>query len=391
VTTGLPDWLMSGFRLVERGRTWTALDLAEAAPSAPEGRWVVDARSAADVLSALIAGERAGADLVLRRVGSAEPLGTPNGEEFAVSLQTSGTTGIPKYIRHDFNALRGRLRGTRDGAAVWLLAYDPAAYAGLQVTLTAAQAGATLVATPGEGAVGAARAALDRGVTHISATPSLWRAMLTAWTGGAPSLKVATLGGEAVDQSLLDRLRTLFPTAKLRHIYASTEAGALFAVADGRAGFPAAWLETGVDGVELRVVDDVLEVRSPRGGRDFVGRWFATGDRVEIKEDRVLFLGRNDGRINVGGVKVFPEAVERRLSTAAGVADVLVRAVPSPITGSLLTAVVVPTPGASEAEVRAALRLAAAELEPAARPRIVEFADRLPLSETGKKARGGNG
>jgi len=385
----LPDWLAPGFRLVERGRTWTADELAAAAPVAPAGRWVVDARSTAEVLSALIAGGRAGTDLVLRRVGNAEPTEAPGSSGFAVSLQTSGTTGIPKYIRHDFAALRGRLRGTRDGSAVWLLAYDPAAYAGLQVALTATASGATLVATPGEGAVGAARAALDRGVTHISATPSLWRAMLTAWSDGLPPLRVATLGGEAVDQLLLDRLRTLFPDAKLRHIYASTEAGALFAVADGLVGFPALWLETGIDGVELRIVDGVLEVNSPRGGRDFAGRWFATGDRVEIQGDRVIFLCRNDGRVNIGGVKVFPEAVERRLSTAPGVIDVLVRAVPSPITGSLLTAIVVPVPGAVEAEVRAALRLAAAELEPAARPRIIEFADRLPLSETGKKARGG--
>jgi len=384
----LPDWLAPGFRLIERGRTWTADEIAAAAPIAPAGRWVVDARSTAQTLSALIAGERAGSDLVLRRVGTAEPTETPDADGFAVSLQTSGTTGIPKYIRHDFSALRGRLRGARDDSAVWLLAYDPAAYAGLQVTLTAAAAGATLVATPGEGAVGAARAAIDRGVTHISATPSLWRAALSAWGDGTPPLKVATLGGEAVDQPLLDRLRAAFPTAKLRHIYASTEAGALFAVADGRVGFPVLWLETGVDGVGLRIDDGILTVNSPRGGRDFAGRWFATGDRVEIRDDRVVFVGRDDGRVNVGGVKVFPEAVERRLSTVSGVVDVLVRAVPSPITGSLLTAVVARDPRSNEADVRAALRLAAAELDPAARPRVIEFVERLPLSETGKKTRG---
>ena len=35
--------------------------------------------------------------------------------------------------------------------------------------------------------------------------------------------------------------------------------------------------------------------------------WIDTGDSVEVKNDRVLFRGREDGVINVGGDKVYPE------------------------------------------------------------------------------------
>ena len=204
-------------------------------------------------------------------------------------------------------------------------------------------------------------------------------------------LVAVTLGGEAADQPLLDRLTVRFPKARLRHIYASTEAGALFAVADGRAGFPAAWLDEAPDGLELRIADGVLEVRSPRAAPGVVDSagWLATGDLVERRGERVLFTGRLDGLVNVGGVKVSPETVERRLLAVDGVADAAVVAVASPITGHLLTATIVPTPGVEEAVLRAALRAATADMPPAARPRALTFADHIPLSAAGKKSRKG--
>src|SRR5690606_28394717 len=83
---------------------------------------------------------------------------------------------------------------------------------------------------------------LQHSVNAVSATPSLWRQlMMTAQLSTLP-LQQITLGGEIADQPLLDTLAALFPTARLLHIYASTEAGVGFAVADKRAGFPASWL-----------------------------------------------------------------------------------------------------------------------------------------------------
>ena len=161
--------------------------------------------------------------------------------------------------------------------------------------------------------------------------------------------------------------------------------------AAGRAGFPAAWLDDAPDGLALRIADGVLEVRSPRaapGVADAEG-WLSTGDLVERRGDRVLFAGRLDGLVNVGGVKVSPEAVERRLLAVGGVADAAVSAVPSPITGHLLTATIVPEPGADAEALRAALRASTADLPPAARPRALTFADHIPLSAAGKKSRKG--
>ncbi len=391
MTDGRPDWIHPAFRLIEGEEVFGWADLA--ALPVPAGG-VVQADRPSRVLAALAAAEAAGQGVLLAR-GGAESAGWQSGQGFSVTLESSGTTGTPKRLRHDFVRLRGRLRGVAEEGSRWLLTYDPGAFAGLQVMLTAAAAGALLVAVPSSGAgtiAALAQAARRHAVTHVSGTPSFWRAFLMALGDADLPLAAVTLGGEAADQPLLDRLAERFPQARLRHIYASTEAGALFAVADGRAGFPAAWLDAAPDGLDLRIAEGVLEVRSPRaapGAVDADG-WLSTGDLVERRGDRVLFAGRLDGLVNVGGVKVSPEAVERCLLAVDGVADAAVVAVPSPITGHLLTATIVPVPGADESALRVALRAATADLPPAARPRALTFADHIPLSAAGKKSRKGS-
>lgn len=395
-----PSWLHSGVRLIEAGRSvgWPEIaaqaDAFEAAFRGGEGRVVLPPQGVPALVAALVAAERAGVALHLsRRATPVEAASEPREPGFMVLLETSGTTGTPKLIRHDFRRLRGRLRGAADPDARWLLAYEPAAFAGLQVILTALAAGATLVSAPGAGAAELARLAVALAVTHISATPSFWRAFLLALDGEAPPLAAVTLGGEVADQPLLDRLAERFPTAKLRHIYASTEAGALFAVGDGKAGFPAGWLDGGIDGVGLRLRDGVLEVESPRAmlGLEIGhgGRWLSTGDVVEVRGDRALFAGRLDGRVNVGGVKVSPEVVEQVLLDVPGVRDALVEPAANPVTGHILTALVVPAPGVEETALRAAIRTAVAGLPPAARPRLVTMTGSIALGAAGKKTRKG--
>ncbi len=159
-------------------------------------------------------------------------------------------------------------------------------------------------------------------------------------------LQQITLGGEAIDQQILDALHGIFPTARMIHIYATTELGRCFSVSDGRAGFPAQLLEQPTaEGVELKVEDNQLFVRPahameaydralPAADRFDPSGWFATGDLVRIEGDRVYFAGRRGDMINVGGNKVQPLEIENRLRGLPQIADVRVLAAPRPWPGN---------------------------------------------------------
>ena len=84
-----------------------------------------------------------------------------------------------------------------------------------------------------------------------------------------------------------------------------------------------------------------------------------TGDMVEQRGDRLYFVGRRSGIINVGGLKVHPEEVEAVINRHAGVRMSLVKARANPITGAIVVADVVPrgaVPAESMASSQAALK-----------------------------------
>ncbi|MFV3129463.1 AMP-binding protein [Niveispirillum sp. KHB5.9] len=294
-------------------------------------------------------------------------------------LETSGTTGTPKRIARSFASVLSGIEAPRGGdGGRWLLTYDACGFAGLQVLLTALAGGGVLLADPDMDAAGLARLAVDGHATHISATPSFWRMLLLS--NATPSLTRITLGGEAVDQALLDALASRFPGVPIRCIYASTELGRLFTVPDGREGFPAAWLSQPPGRYSFRIWNDMLQVR-------FADDWQDTGDLVEIVGNRVLFRGRNDFVVNVGGAKVNPALAENRLLSLRGITDALVYGIPNPITGAILAADIVAPDWQGDDGWRTRVNQALADLPTAARPRRLRLVETLPLSAAGKKRR----
>ena len=55
-------------------------------------------------------------------------------------------------------------------------------------------------------------------------------------------------------------------------------------------------------------------------------RAFRTGDQAVVRDGRLLFLGRRDHQLNVGGVRVEPEEIERVLGGEPTVGAVIVTA-----------------------------------------------------------------
>ncbi len=334
---------------------------------------------------------------LLRRPPSGEAADADAG---AIHLMTSGTTGLPKVARHSLASLAASIRRTENSAeARWLLTYPTTSFAGLQVVLAAALGGGILYAPPDTSPPALVSELRRRAITHASGTPSLWRKLLLALSPDAPidTLKNITLGGEAVDQATLDRLSQAFPQARLRHVYASTEAGVILTVADHRAGFPASYLHGGPGQTALRIRDGILEVRTPGLMKKYVSGhaspltddgWLSTGDAVFEQDGRILFQGRADGRCNVGGFKVFPDQVEEAVLAVDGVAEARVYAEKGPLAGDVLIAEVVAHPHLDKAGLRTRLMAHLRRTLPGfAVPRILRFPEAITLSASQKKAR----
>jgi acyl-coenzyme A synthetase/AMP-(fatty) acid ligase len=280
-------------------------------------------------------------------------------------LFTSGTSGAPKMVSHTLSSLAGAIKGggALAGAIVWSTFYDIRRYGGLQILLRALLGGGSLVLADSEEATAEflARAGLQA-VTHITGTPSHWRRALMSGCAHRIAPQYVRLSGEIADQAILDNLRACYPNARIAHAFASTEAGVGFEVEDGLAGIPASYFaQGGSGGVQLKVEDRSLRIRSARTALHYVGNQSAplvdnegyvdTGDILELRDGRYHFIGRREGIINVGGLKVHPEEVEAVINRHPRVQMSLVKSRKSPVTGAIVIAEVVlrPAPGASAA------------------------------------------
>jgi len=321
-------------------------------------------------------------------------------------LPTSGTTGAPKLVAHRLDALLGAIEpaGRRERPIVWGTFYDIRRYGGLQILLRAVTSRATLVlGESDEPLVAHVERLRAAGVTHVSGTPSHWRRLLMSGHANRIAPEYVRLSGEIADRAVLDALAAAYPAARVGHAYASTEAGVVFEVLDGQEGFPASFVD--VEGeVELRVRDGSLRVRSKRTATRYVGAddveladgdgFVDTGDLVERRGDRYHFKGRCAGVINIGGLKVHPEEVERIINLHEKVRISLVRARRNPIIGDLVVAEVVlkDVDAAATAERRGVLRdeilaICRARLERHQAPAAIEFVPSLELTASGKLAR----
>jgi acyl-coenzyme A synthetase/AMP-(fatty) acid ligase len=320
-------------------------------------------------------------------------------------LLTSGTTGRPKMVVHTLASLAGAITGgTPATAPVWSTFYDIRRYGGLQIFLRALLGGGSMVlSSPGESTGDFLIRAGALGVTHISGTPSHWRRALMSPSARKIAPRYVRLSGEIADQAILDHLRACYPDAGVAHAFASTEAGVGFDVGDGLAGFPASLIGPRGAGVELKVEDGSLRIRSARTAARYLGGgveslagtdgFVDTGDMVELRGDRYHFVGRRGGIINVGGLKVHPEEVEAVINGHPRVRMSLVRRRKNPITGALVIADVVLNAADDAAGGRAAdlereiTGLCRATLPRHKVPTAIRFVPALPVASTGKLVR----
>ncbi len=304
-----------------------------------------------------------------------------------ITIFTSGTTGQPKKVVHSIATLTRSVRiGDRYKGQVWAYAYNPTHMAGLQVFFQAFENQNTLVNVFNQPREYVYQQICEKGITHISATPTFYRLLLPFEQAYESVIRV-TLGGEKSDQHLYDSIMKIFPNAKINNVYASTEAGSLFAAKGDCFQIPEAIKE------KFKVVDDELLIhRSLLGSSDsfkFTDDYYHSGDLIEWVDEAqgvFRFKSRKNELINVGGYKVNPGEVEVAIQAIEGVRQAMVYGKANSILGNVLCADVVLEPGfeLTELDIKKVL---SSQLQDFKVPRRIKFVEEISLTRTGKMKR----
>jgi len=304
-----------------------------------------------------------------------------------VTIFTSGTTGQPKKVVHSISTLTRAVRlGERYQGQIWAYAYNPTHMAGLQVFFQAFENQNTLVNVFGKSREIVYEQIADKQITHISATPTFYRLLLPVVKSYGSVVRV-TLGGEKSDQHLYDAIHQIFPYAKINNVYASTEAGSLFAAKGDCFQIPEAIKD------KFNVVDDELLIhRSLLGSSEsftFTDDYYHSGDLIEWVDEAAglfRFKSRKNELINVGGYKVNPGEVEEAIMDIDGVRQAMVYGKANSILGNVLCADVVLEPGVKlkELDIKKVLNT---QLQDFKVPRRIKFVEEISLTRTGKMKR----
>ena len=318
---------------------------------------------------------------------------------------TSGTAGSPKGVVHGQRYWAGQgvqaehWLDAREGDLVWCTAATGWSKSARNVFIAPWLRGATALLHDARFDPGERLEVLERErVTVLCMAPTEYRLIAKrAELGPLPHARGLVAAGEALDPEVL-RAWEAATGLQIRDGYGQTETGQLTGMPLGEPARPGS-MGRPLPGMALDVLDGELVVSDPGTVPTFflgylgeaapAGPWH-TGDRVRRDEDGYLYFeGRTDDVIVSAGYRIGPFEVESALVSHPAVAEAAAVAAPDEERGSVVRAVVVlragHAPGAALArELQEHVRSRTA---PYKYPRIVEFADELPKTASGKVIR----
>jgi acyl-coenzyme A synthetase/AMP-(fatty) acid ligase len=265
-------------------------------------------------------------------------------------LFSTGTTGRPKAILHDLSLFLKRFETPRPTLrTINFLLFD---HIGGINTLLHTLFNKGVVVAPESRSVDSILETCRRfNVEVLPTTPTFLRMMLMS--DAIPSqvpdcLKVITYGTERMDQPTLDELCHLLPNVDFRQTFGMSELGIVRVKSKARDSL---YMRVGGEGVETRVIDGVLQIRSSSRMLGYLNApspfddegWYDTKDVVEEKDGFYKVTGRTSDVINVGGLKFMASEVERVALQFPNISLVKVIAKANPITGQHVELLVQPS------------------------------------------------
>lgn len=322
----------------------------------------------------------------------------------ALIVFTSGTTGEPRAALHSQRYLPAqrtqaeRWLGAREGDLVWCTTATGWSKSARNVFVAPWLCGAAALLHDARFDPAERLETCDReGVSVLCQAPTEYRLLAgRARLRALPSVRRMVSAGETLNAEVIAAWRES-TGLEIHDGYGQTETGHLTGnlvgdeLRDGSMGRP-------LPGFALRIAGGELQVRVAScptffshylGGEPFVGDWWPTGDMVREDADGYLWYeGRHDDLIVSAGYRIGPSEVESALLTHPAVAEAAAVPAPDPERGSVVKAVIVSRDRAPSEELARELQDHVKRVTaPYKFPRIVEFADALPKTASGKVKR----
>lgn len=359
-------------------------------------------------------------DSVLEKGNPAQPPKKNIDIDLAALIYTSGSTGRPKGVMLTHlnivsaaTSITTYLENTPDDIIINLLplSFDY----GLYQVLMAFKMGGTIVLERSFTYPHTVIETIVREkVTGLPLVPTISAVLLQLDLSkyDFPHLRYISNTAAALPTHHITKLRELFPHVKLYSMYGLTECKRVSYLPPDQIDIRPTSVGRGMPNEEVYIIDENGERVPPgvlgelvvRGANVMKGYWelpketderlkpgpfpgekvLYTGDLFRADEEGYLyFYGRKDDIIKTRGEKVSPREVEDVIYRLKGVAEVAVIGVPDAILGSAIKAVITAVPGA-ELTRQQVLAHCAANLEVFMVPKLVEFCDSLPKTESGK-------
>lgn len=255
-------------------------------------------------------------------------------------LFSTGTTGRPKAILHNFENFIERFRTPRQAyTTLNFLMFD---HIGGINTLFHTLFNKGLVVTTKSRQVSEILEILKLSqIEVLPTTPTFLRLMLLS--GLIPdqlskSLRIISYGTERMDQTTLDQLCALLPDVDFRQTYGMSEIGIVRVKSKARNSL---FMRLGGEGIKTRIKEGVLEIWSRTKMLGYLNAnspfdqdgWYNTGDLVLEEDGYYKVIGRTSEIINVGGLKFLASELERVALEFHTIEFAKAKGITNPITG----------------------------------------------------------
>ncbi|MCF8303080.1 MAG: AMP-binding protein [Bacteroidales bacterium] len=294
-----------------------------------------------------------------------------------IKVNTSGTTGQPKIISLSKSAM---IRSAKKTLAYFELKKDdkallclPAKYIAGKMMIVRAMTGELnlLIGEPSTGAWND----LNEPVDFVPVVPLQMRSLLK-YPRKQQMIDTILLGGAAIDKSLEHSIQHIHP--KVFHSYGMTETITHVAIRQVN-GEKASPVYTALEGISFSTDDQKQLIIDT----DFLDKPVYTNDIVDLIDKwRFVWRGRMDAVINSGGIKIFPEEVEKKISSLIN-ERFIITGIPDEILGEKVV-LVIETNQISNDQLNNLKYQLRKKLDKFRMPREIYLIPQFPLTSTGK-------